>query len=119
MDDSTSLLLCSFHKQFHICPGGQKDWHLSFVLKSFTSFSVGAGGAYCIFLDGDLLLTKGKGDSRVHRRLITYGVSIGQESFGLRGGRMDTSADEEGVYILWNRFVHTYDMRSIIVHCMH
>jgi hypothetical protein len=75
---------------------------LSFVLKSFTSFSVGAGGAYCIFLDGDLLLTKGKGDSRVHRRLITYGVSIGQESFGLRGGRMDTSADEEGVYILWN-----------------
>jgi hypothetical protein len=69
MDDSTSLLLCSFHKQFHICPGGQKDWHLSFVLKTFTSFSVGAGGAYCIFLDGDLLLTKGKGDSRVHGRL--------------------------------------------------
>jgi hypothetical protein len=44
--------------------------------------------------------TLAKGDSRVHRRL-SYGVRIGEDGSGLRGGRKDittdTTTDVEGV----------------------
>ena len=67
--------------------------------KSFTSFSVGAGGAFWHFLGRDLLWAKG-------RRLpctwvITHGACIGEESFGYEvagSNKRETDGDVKVVF---------------------